>query len=296
MSNESEPLLLNLLQAQHGDGGWSYTTGTSWTEPTCYALLALAAWDKSSEAIEHGRKWLIERQSPDGGWPPQSLIDQSTWVTSLACLALGGAQALGPARLRGIDWLREQTGQPTSGADRLFNWISGGRADRSDPAGWSWLPGTASWVTPTALALVSLAKTRTRNDERESRRARDGRLYLLSRRCRDGGWNHGGSFYRSEDAASYPETTGIALVGLQGLPEPVLATSLRLAEKLIARPASVEGASWLSIGLAAHGRKPQSAALCYRCRTTMDFALTLLAQAALEGRNAFEIPEVCKLA
>jgi len=34
------------------------------------------------------------------------------------------------------------------------------------------------------------------------------------------GWNHGGSSFRSENATSYPETTGLALLALSDVPDP----------------------------------------------------------------------------
>ena len=41
--HEISPSVLRIKETQNPDGGWGYHhKGASWTEPTCYALLALA--------------------------------------------------------------------------------------------------------------------------------------------------------------------------------------------------------------------------------------------------------------
>src|SRR5438876_8270214 len=77
-----------LLDLQNGDGGWSYRRGGgSWTEPTCYALLALAADGlAASEAARRGARWLSAMRRADGGWPPRETVPESTWVTALVLL------------------------------------------------------------------------------------------------------------------------------------------------------------------------------------------------------------------
>ena len=37
----NDPLVTALLQAQNADGGWPYGKGSSWTEPSVLALMAL---------------------------------------------------------------------------------------------------------------------------------------------------------------------------------------------------------------------------------------------------------------
>src|SRR5580704_17568911 len=58
----------DLLGRQNADGGWSYFRGGSWTEPTCYAILALAASGMGDSAeVRRGRDWLQRCQRLDGG-------------------------------------------------------------------------------------------------------------------------------------------------------------------------------------------------------------------------------------
>src|SRR5882724_11633379 len=76
-----------LLDLQNADGGWSYRPGGgSWTEPTCYALLALAAGGLAPEAAGRGARWLSAMRRADGGWPPREAVPESTWVTALVLL------------------------------------------------------------------------------------------------------------------------------------------------------------------------------------------------------------------
>ena len=57
-----------------------------------------------------------------------------------------------------------------------------------------------------------------------------GEALLLDVRCKDGGWNYGSAWTLGEDQRSYPETTALALLGLQGRAE--AASSLDLAKRI----------------------------------------------------------------
>jgi len=54
---------------------------------------------------------------------------------------------------------------------------------------------------------------------------------IADRRSVDGGWNYGNRRVYKTDLPSYPETTGIALLGLQGSQIMDMKPSLALAEK-----------------------------------------------------------------
>jgi hypothetical protein len=144
-------------------------------------------------------------------------------------------------------------------------------------------------VTPTALTLLSLLKWVKRKPSREIElRISQGRQFLLARSCPDGGWNHGAARALGYDALSYPETTGVALLALHGIRSPVVEKGLAVAERHFHTCRSVQGRSWLALGLLAHGRMPAAG---WRdtlpCRNAMDAAMLLLAEAAAQGRNAF---------
>jgi squalene cyclase len=103
--SEQDPLPF-LLSRQNGDGGWGYRGTTSWTEPTCLALLALSAREGNAASVEaagRGRRWLESAYRKDGGWAPRPSVEESTWVTALAVLA---------GQERGVDWLMRQQDAP----------------------------------------------------------------------------------------------------------------------------------------------------------------------------------------
>ena len=159
-----------LMSKQNRDGGWPYVRGTSWTEPTVYAILALLAAGES-EPARRGLDWLRATQLTDGGWPPQTGVDESTWVTALVALLPPGTTRAAPltrARSTGC-WARPgRNPRPRTGC------ASGCWAVRAMPEhefpGWPWIPGAAAWVGPTSLAILALEKEMARRPSAAIRR------------------------------------------------------------------------------------------------------------------------------
>lgn len=283
-----------LLARQRSDGGWAYgARGSSWTEPTCYAVLALLSSPGSStdSAVDRGIGWLARLQNPDGGWRPRDGVEESTWVTALALLLPAGELRFD--RSGAAAWLMAQTGRESGFWQRLRLQLLGvdaGPGQEFD--GWPWYPGAAAWVIPTALSILAMQKLRTnlepdpeRNREMEER-IEQGRSYLLARRCRDGGWNHGSTRALGYDSDSYPETTGTALLALHDTEAAQLGNAIEVAENHLETSPSLEAVSWLTLALVARGRRPRFPQRPSHGGTN-EIALAALAEAALEGRNVF---------
>jgi hypothetical protein len=276
-----------LLDRQNSDGGWSYrTAGSSWTEPSCYALLALCADGlENSEAVRRGVRWLSGRQRSDGGWAPRDGVDQSTWVTAMPLL-LPSSIASGLDRERASQWLLNQTGRETSFVYRLRMRLLGATEDPSQKFdGWPWFPGAAAWVAPTALSVLALDKLSRETGKSQIReRVAQGRQFLVARRCRDGGWNHGSTHALGYDSDSYPETTGIAMLALHAETSPEIAQTVQVAERHLKNCQSLEAASWLTLALLARGGAPEAKLLPPHGGTS-EIALKALADAAARGQN-----------
>ncbi len=257
---------MNWKSTQNSDGGWAYSRGCSWAEPTGLVLLAQSAIGRE-DSFAAGAKYLRSLEGPDGGWRPQSGVRESTWVTSL--VGLLSPEVIGaPQRQRALQWLKGQTGQESSWSFKLRQRLSG--SNEEYPDGWPWFPGASAWVVPTSLAVLAFEKElRTRPDSGLADRVAAGKKFLLSKMCADGGWNYGANRALGRDGDSYPETTGIALLALRGVK---LDRSIAEAKKHLAACRSAEGIAWLRMGLAAHGenmplrKKPV-------CRTNVDKAL-----------------------
>jgi hypothetical protein len=231
---------------------------------------------------------LARRQRRDGGWSPGPAVEESTHVTSLAVLALSGNREYQEIALRGVRWLLSQSGAETSVWARLARVAGGINTGATGHTGWPWFPGAAAWVIPTSLAICALLQHRNSSYASEiALRVEEARRFLLSRRCPDQGWNHGGLFRQGETPASYPETTGIALLALAGAGNADLTASIRCAEQHALNPRSSEGANWLRLGLAAQGRNSQAPPASYREWTVNHIALRIITQSAEGGRNPF---------
>ena len=275
----------NLRAAQNPDGGWPYRKGGSWTEPTVYALLAYQAGRAGAPRSAAAFSWLGAAQRSDGGWMPRCSVDESTWVTAL--VALLPPETLGAARhARAVNWLLKESGMESSAIFRWRELVLNGRLPQGpDLKGWPWIPGAAAWVTPTSFGILALKKCYWRKPSTELRQRIDkAQAFLLSRRCADGGWNHGSARALGYNSDSYPETTGQALLALTGTDPARLGDSFRLAQQFLEGHPSSGGAAWLRLGLLAHQQMPAGAPIfTMPCRTVPDTAITLIADAARAG-------------
>jgi hypothetical protein len=239
-----------LRRAQNPDGGWGYFAGKqSWLEPTFYAALALDGDPASDRAWTLLKSW----QQPDGGWHPSKDVLVPHWDTAL-CVTLATVRRdfTDPFR-RGVDWLLNIAGSETDLLHRAAAKVGLFNAERNlSFKGWPWKPGTTSWVEPTAHTLVALKKAASKISSADlNDRVRLGEAQLLDIRCRDAGWNYGSREALGVDLPSYPETTALALLGLQG--RPGLGNSLDTARRMAAETKSPMASAWLTIALRLHG-------------------------------------------
>lgn len=249
---------LDLLRhSQNADGGWGYKAGgQSWLEPTCLAMLALTGTDAASQ-LEKGWNLLKAWQLPNGGYRPAALVGDPCWATSLCVTLHCVHKVFDPSLDRGVAWLLGSRGIEGSPLERMLH-LLGKMVVEYDPnvRGWPWSPDSTSWVEPTAHALVALKKVRQVKGPLAGLTARieEGERMLADRRCLDGGWNYGNRRVLRTDLPSYPETTALALLGLQGSGEIPLERSLAAAERQWQRTVSRMGKAWLSIAMRPHGR------------------------------------------
>ena len=246
-----------LRKAQNADGGWPYFPGKqSWLEPTLYAALALHGQPEAERAWELVSTW----QQKEGGWRPSAEVGFPHATTALAVTTAAARGEFGAPFQNGVKWLLGTAGDESEMYKRIIirvGSLMGKVEDQRDFSlkGWPWKLETSSWVEPTSHALVALKKAAPKIPTAELReRVRMGEEMLLDVRCADGGWNYGNRTARGDELRSYPETTGIALVGLQGRAE--VGRSIDLAGKMLRETASPMARAWLTIAMRVNGIFP----------------------------------------
>lgn len=244
-----------LRQSQNADGGWGYFTNNdsrsknSWLEPTAYAALAL----HGDPAADRAWKLLQSWQLPDGSWKPSQNVAISSWATSLCVTVAVARNDWGPGTRKGVDWLIGSYGVESNWLNALLMKIGLLKAERDlTLKSWPWKPGTSGWVEPTAHALVALKRVAAKWPSSElTDRVRTGEAQLMDTRGRDGGWNYGSPAVFGIDLPSYPETTGLALVGLQK--KTGLQSAFDLAWKMMRDTPSPLARAWLVTAMRLHG-------------------------------------------
>ncbi len=268
---------LRLRQTQNADGGWGYFPGKqSWLEPTFYAAVALQGEPAADRAWELLKSW----QAADGSWRPSADVQVASWGTSL-CVTLAQSRGeLGQPFQKGIQWLlSSQEVELALWKRLLFRTRLFGDPDRNlDLMGWPWKPGQVSWVEPNTHAIVALKQASSKTPSTRLRdRIRMGEAELLDVRCADGGWNYGSHRALQVDLVAFPETTALALIGLQGHAD--LGKSLALAVRMAGETTSPLARAWLTIALRLHGEEvPASTVQIASSPETMIAALNIIAE------------------
>jgi len=245
-----------LLANQNADGGWGFFPGKqqSWLEPTAYAMMALHGDAASAESFERGWKLMRSWQLPDGSWKPCAAVNEPHWTTSL-CVTLHCLRGAADAPFeRGVQWLLQSSGVENRLAFRVAHFLRPSMVEL-DPSfkAWPWRPGNASWIEPTAHALVALKKaSRVMARPELAERIRLGEKMILERRCSDGGWNYGNRKVLGTELPSYPETTALALLGLAGNPALSLSAPLEVAQRYWRQTRSPLAKVWLRLSLRSH--------------------------------------------
>ena len=272
-----------LRRTQNADGGWGYFAGrTSWLEPTAYAAMAL----HGESAADRAWKLLCSWQTADGGWRPSEAAREPAWGGSV-CLSI----ALGrkewqdasriPALRKTVSWLFESSGAESNWFLIAMHMFNGGRDYGLQ--GWPWKPGDSSWVEPTSHALVALKQAAPHFPSRKLKdRVRVGEAQLFDVRSYDGGWNYGNADAQGVQLPSYPETTALALLGLQERGD--LGPAFETADRLLEHTPSPLARAWLSIARRLHGMPVPA----LQGNPTGDLMLTAVeALAAPEGNHWF---------
>jgi len=234
------PLRDGLRAGRNADGGWGYYAGkASRLEPTCWALLALPDADPAVLAAWPATAGLLrERKDGDVNFAFHALA-----LTTLAARAVehaAGTDALASA----LEHAKGIALEPST-INRQNNQLQG----------WSWIPGTFSWVEPTAWALLALRRRQSAGKGVEAARLTEAETLLIDRCCAQGGWNYGNANMLGKDLRPYVPTTAMALLALQKKPYPAVTTSIGYLERAATSEASATALSLAMIALAAHGRE-----------------------------------------
>ena len=184
-------LLAELDGLRGADGGFPVSVaGASEVEPTVVAALAL-------------RDARARNGSPRGSVLTAGFAELDGRVAGPTTSALAALALDAPRARRALAHAIAGRGLPLPNAD-----------DPKRRVAWGWTSDTRSLTEPTARVLLAV-NARTPDD----RATRAEALGLLAdRQCADGGWNFGNASVYDVDLKSYPQTTAIALIALQGAP------------------------------------------------------------------------------
>ena len=213
-----------LRAAQNADGGWGFHPGLqSRVEATSWALLALLERESSSEIQQAGFRFLRTIQLSDGSWPSSASQNAGSWVTSLASWALLADPESSVAVAAGLRWLCDDWPREISIVLRMIRRIASRSqvtSQNDSLRGWGWTPHTASWVEPTAFALIALGQAPNEMlPAGASRRREFGKALIYDRICPGGGWNCGNPMVYGVPGDPLAEPTVWTLLSLRDEPD-----------------------------------------------------------------------------
>jgi hypothetical protein len=296
MSSALAELGQALAERRAPDGGFAaLPDGPADTEST--ALAALASAGRSARpALD----WLLARQRPDGAFPHTDAVGEPSWATAWAALALARNEVSAEPLVRAARWLVAREGRRPGPLARALGRLTGQhRVLEQDRTlrGWPWHAAAASWVEPTAAALLAL---RVLAEEAPvagaEARIAEGERLLWDRTCVGGGWNYGNRRVLGEALLPFPDTTALALLALQASPRAeALAEGCAALEALLDARASCLALALGALAFELHARDaaPLRARLVARIGAsgppaeTRALAFALL---ALRGGTGLRVP------
>jgi len=247
-----------LLAGRRAAGGWGYhRDGAFSVEPTVLAALALEVLNDPLDGtignvVEDAAARLASLQQADGALGVSETMPSPKWVTAWGALLWNARAAYRIYAQRAIAWLQAHQGN----TDLLST--GGPFSHNSTIPGWPWVQGTQSWLEPTALAVLALARC----DAGDHPRARQGRDLIRDRAIRTGGWNYGNSQVFGADLRAQPAPTGMALCALCTGDDPEIPCIERACvylEQILPKTRAPQSLAWGILGLSASGRRPADA-------------------------------------
>ena len=250
-----------LRQTQNPDGGWgAIAEKQSNTESTALGLLALRSLDDSREnsVLEKAEQWLANTQNPDGSWSYGAGSKAPSWSTALGVMALSDSSVEAEPLVRAGNWILAQEGSKPGILAKLILALSFQKKAvhlNDDLVGWSWTPGSFSWVEPTSYCLIALKKIKSRLSAKAvQERVDQAELMFYDRMCEGGGWNYGNAAVYGDPLWPYPDITALALIALQDHKERNdNRVSLRALSKMAETTDSGLALGWATICLSVYG-------------------------------------------
>jgi uncharacterized protein (DUF362 family) len=208
--SDLETTLNRLAELAVPEGGWPYAANQQpHPEPTCLALLALAADPtRYAAALTAGTAWLNHCALSDGSYRLPTGRHEAAWPTALVLftrIALGHDSAQWHKTVAALLALK---GRSYEIKEDDINDING------TLVGWPWAEGTFSWVEPTAWAILALRAA----GQGHHPRLAEAQQLLLDRVLATGGLNYGNRRVFGITLEPIPTPTALALLALQGHP------------------------------------------------------------------------------
>lgn len=270
----------DLAATQNADGGWGYAPGAaSNAEATALSLLAIADMQPSPPGLASAAAFLQARRRPDGAFALSPAVDEPSWATPLAAVALGrfgDSDAVAPA----VDWLLNAPAFVLRPTPAIYGYDT-------TLAGWPWTSGDYSFVEPTSAAVVFLKQ----QGQAGHARVREAVMLLHNRALPAGGWNYGESVVLGNTLLPAIVPTAMALLALADEPDDTTSAAVAWLSAQQGTITSLFSLGWASIAMNVLGLLDDfwTADVIDRwfaCpddrRTAMDTALCLLGVASAE--------------
>lgn len=243
-----------LRASQNSDGGWGYFPGKrSWLEPTVYSAIALSGEPAADRAFGLVQSWALK----DGGWRVSTEVVDSNWTSALGLNLYVSRAVEDQAFRKSLHLLLRTLGTEGNVLSRIAQALWQPFELDNSVSGWPWLKGCASWVEPTVHSVISLTKILPKLQAREAELARErvalAEAMLRDRQCEDGGWNYGNRRILGEKLPSYPELTGLGLLGLQRTEWSGRNAAIQKAQQYLNSNISPLGVAWLSLAMRVNG-------------------------------------------